>query len=113
MTPQEFKIKHPQYSHLEGDNLWDKMAEVLLQQGNVLYADPNQVKQYLKPITLNIPQDDGSCAKSHITLEDSSTTRWLDKDGNLVRIGEPILPTVENPTTSYSMVIIDFTNDKI
>lgn len=32
MTPNEFKLKFPQYSHLEGDDLWDKMTDVVLQQ---------------------------------------------------------------------------------
>lgn len=108
MNEIEFKIKYPQYSHLEGDDLWDKMTEEVLQCGNVLYADPNQVKQWLKPITLDILQEDGTYAKSNITIEDSSTTRWLNKDGELVRVGEPKSPKPTQPTESYSFEIIDF-----
>ena len=40
MTTEEFKLEYPQHSHLEGDDLWDKMTELILQQDNVLYADP-------------------------------------------------------------------------
>lgn len=53
-----------------------------------LYADPNQIKTYHKPITLNILQNDRTYAKSTFTVEDDSTTRWLNKNGELVRIGE-------------------------
>ena len=112
MTPNEFKLKYPQYSHLEGDELWDKMTEVVLQQDNVLYADPTQAKQWLKPITLNLLQDDGTYAKSSVTIEDSSTTRWLNKDGELVRIGESEIPVSTTPTESYSFVIMDFRDEK-
>ena len=30
MTTEEFKIRYPQYSHLENDALWDKMTEVFI-----------------------------------------------------------------------------------
>lgn len=112
MTPNEFKLKYPQHSHLEGDDLWDKMTEVVLQQDNVLYADPTQAKQWLEPITLNLLQDDGTYAKSSVTIEDSSTTRWLNKDGELVRIGESEIPVSTTPTESYSFVIMDFGDEK-
>ena len=99
MTVKEFKIKFPQYSHLEGDDLWNKMEEVLLDDNNVLYADPNQEKVYLAPI---------ETPYGKVTIEDSSTTRWLDKKGNLVRVGEFDYPQVEKPTESYRLDIIDF-----
>jgi len=99
MTTEEFKLKYPQYSHLEGDNLWDIMTESLFETGEVLYADPNQVKIYHKPIEVYGNQ---------ISVEDSSTTRWLNNKGELVRIGEPDEPISTNPTTSYRMEIINF-----
>lgn len=88
MNQTEFKLKYPQYSHLEGDALWDIMEDTLLQCDDCLYADPNQIKTYHKPITLNIFQNDGTYAKSTFTIEDDSTTRWLNKNGELVRTGE-------------------------
>lgn len=30
MTPQQFKEKYPEYSHLEGDSLWNMMENTLL-----------------------------------------------------------------------------------
>lgn len=100
MTQNEFKIKYPQYSHLEGDEL-DMMTLSLLESDGVLYADPNQVKTYLPPIEV---------FGNKVSIEDSSTTRWLNKKGELVRIGEPKIDTPTHPTESYRMEIIDFGN---
>ena len=96
MNEIEFKLKYPQHSHLEGNDLWNMMEDTLLQSDNCLYADPNQVKIYSNPITLSILQNDGTYAKSQITMEDTSTTRWLNKDGELVREGE-----IERPVYGY------------
>ena len=112
MTSTEFKIEYPQYSHLEGDALWDKMTLTLLESDNTLYADPNQIKTYNKSVTLDLPQNDGTYAISHISLEDESTTRWLNSKGELVRVGEPLKPTHNFTTESYRCEIIDFSKDK-
>lgn len=108
MNEVEFKLKYPECSHLEGDDLWDVMTLLPLQCDNWLYPDPNQVKTYLKPITVDILQNDGTYAKSNFTIEDSSTTRWLDKNGELVRIGEIKRPVYEHSSESYRGVIINF-----
>jgi hypothetical protein len=100
MTILEFKTQYPQYSHLEGNDLWDKMTEALLQFGEVLYADPNQEKVFHHPMDIG----NGII----VTMEDSSTTRWLNSKGELVRIGEPEEPKIEIPLESYKMEIIDF-----
>jgi hypothetical protein len=86
---------------LEGNALWDKMTLSLLDEDFLLTADPNQVKQYLQPVKIDILQDDGTYAKSNITIEDSSTTRWLDKNDNLVRVGDLARPE-QKDCTSYS-----------
>lgn len=104
MTIQQFKTNYPQYAHLEGDALWDKMTESLLEHGEVLTADPNQVKVYLEPI------DIGNGIM--VSIEDSSTTRWLNDKGELVMIGESEQPKITTPTESYRMVIIDFSENK-
>lgn len=101
MTTTEFKQKYPQYKKLEGDELWDKMTESLLETEDVLYADPNQIKVFHKPIETEYGK---------ISIEDSSTTRWLNSKGELVRIGEPYYPKVGTPTESYRGVIIDFSD---
>lgn len=100
MNETEFKQKYPKYSHLEGDALWNKMEDTLLDSDNALYADPNQVKTFHPPMETEYGK---------ITIEDSSTTRWLDKDGKLVRVGQPFLGIIlKTPTESYSGLIIDF-----
>jgi|SRR3972149_3423212 len=99
MTTQEFKIKYPQHSQLEGNDLWDKMTKSLFETGETLYADPNQVKVYHESIEIY---------GNKVSIEDSSTTRWLNSKGELVRIGEPDEPTLKNPITSYRMEIINF-----
>lgn len=98
MTTTEFKIKYPQYSNLEGNELWDTMAEIVLQQDNVLYADPNQEKIYHEPITL----ENGIIVK----VEDSSTTRWLNNKGEEVKVREEKIKYPQ--TESYRVEIIDF-----
>lgn len=100
MNIKEFKLKYPQHADLEGDVLWDMMELSLLESSNVLTADPNQKKVYHEPVIL----DNGIS----VQIEDSSTTRWLNKNGELVRIGEPPLPILSIPTESYRMDIIDF-----
>lgn len=108
MTTTEFKRKYPQYKDLEGDELWDKMEYTLFETGEVLYADPNQIKVFHKPYKMDILQDDGVYREMTFIVEDSSTTRWLNKNGELVRVGEPIRPITTKPTESYSLQIIDF-----
>lgn len=99
MTETEFKRDYPQHAHLEGDELWDKMTEVFMECGEVLYADPNQVKIFHEPIETEYGK---------VSIEDSSTTRWLNKKGGLVTVGEPIRPVSDTPLESYRMEIIDF-----
>jgi hypothetical protein len=106
MTPQEFKIKYPQYSDLEGDALWDMMTEMLLQSDTVLHADPNQEKVYHEPFKMNILQDDGVYREMTFQVEDDSTTRWLNNKGEEVKVKQDIIP--DKQTTSYKMEIIDF-----
>lgn len=57
-------------------------------------------------------REDGSFEKSQLTIEDSRTTRWLDKEGNLVRIGEPLVDIEGSSSISYSFVIWDVNNSK-
>lgn len=45
MNEQEFKIKYPEYSHLEGDELWDMMTTVLGQIGE--QKDTNEFIEYV------------------------------------------------------------------
>lgn len=102
MTTTEFKIEYPQYSHLENDDLWDKMTEVLLQSDNVLIADPNQVKTYNTHV-LDILQDDGTYKKSTFQVEFG--TRWLNSKGEEIVVKEN--KSFEG-STSYRFEIIDF-----
>ena len=98
MTTEEFKIEYPQYSHLENDALWDKMTEVLLQSDSVLTADPNREIIYHEPVVIN-----------GITwsVEDSSTTVWLNNKGEKVKLIESEY-FKGSPTESYRCEIIDF-----
>ena len=61
-------------------------------------------------IKLDVFQDNvGAIATQTILLEDPTTTRWLNKDGKLVRIGDPKVKKTKSkyPTESYKMVIWD------
>jgi hypothetical protein len=98
MTPKEFKIKYPQYSNLEGDILWDVMIEMLLCSDNVLTADPNREIIYHEPTLL-------PCGSS-ISVEDNSTTRWLNSKGEEVKL-KPEPKFVGSATESYRMIILD------
>jgi|SRR6187402_3622926 len=106
MTPQQFKVKYPQYSDLEGDALWDRMTEMLLQSDNVLTADPNQEKVYHEPFKMNILQDDGVYREMTFQVEDSSTTRWLNNKGEEVKLKGDVISAKQ--VTSYKMEIVDF-----
>lgn len=108
MNQTEFKLKYPQYSHLGEDALWNMMEDTLLQSGNCLYADPEQIKTFCKQISSDILQNDGTYVKSYLTIEDSSTTRWLNSKGELVRVAEIERPTYKHSLTTYSLEIIDF-----
>ena len=103
MTTTEFKENYPQYKDLENDALWDKMTEVFLQSDNVLYTDSNQQKVYSNPVIIDVALDNGNYSKSIFKVEDSSTTRWLNKEGKLVRIGEGEVERESTKSnTSYS-----------
>jgi len=97
MTTEEFKTAYPHYSHLEGDELWDKMTEMLLESVNVLTADPDREIIYHDPIIIN---------GETWSVEDSSSTVWLNKKGEKVKIIEPEYKG--SPTESYRVEIIDF-----
>lgn len=111
MTSNEFKIKYPQYAHLEGEDLWNKMEDTLLEFGNVLYADPKQDKVFHPPMKVtSLPDEYGNRHTYEVQIEDDSKTRWLDGDGNLVRVGsmfEPYKDIPKGTLTSYSMIIWD------
>lgn len=107
MTTKEFKDRYPQYAHLEGDTLWDKMTEKFAELANTLYADPDQEKVFHEPIKIDVLQKDYSYVEQTFMIEDSSTTRWLGKDGNLVRIGEIPMSCSNIPKVSYSGVVWD------
>lgn len=98
MTTEEFKIKYPNYAHLEGDELWDKMTLVLLESDNVLHADPNREIIYHDPVTIN---------GIKLSVEDDSTTRWLNNKGEEVKLKE-VDYFKGNPTESYKVEIINF-----
>ena len=108
MNVYEFKDKYPQYANLEGEDLWNKMEDTLLSSDNALYADPNQEKIWLDPIEIPILQEDGTYKNIKVVEEDSSKTRWLNKDGNLVRVGEGAVNKQKGkPIESYRMIIWD------
>jgi hypothetical protein len=112
MTTTEFKQKYPQYKDLEGDELWDMMTDCLCKTGNKLYPDPTQERVFHKPIKIDVLQKDGCYAKQTIVVEDGSKTRWLDEEGNLVRVGEiPMVLTKQ--MVSYSMVIWDTADSNV
>lgn len=95
MTTEEFKIDYPNYAHLEGDELWDKMTLMLLESDNVLHADPNQVKTFNRVVL-----DDGT----YIDVEFGR--RWLNNTGEEIQVKE--IEQIENPIESYRCEIIDF-----
>lgn len=98
MTTEEFKIRYPEYSSLEGDSLWDKMAEVLLKLDNVLIADPNREIICHDPIIIN---------GISYQVEDDLATVWLNSKGEKVKLKEPEY-FKGNPIESYKCEIIDF-----
>ena len=100
MTTKEFKIKYPQYSDLYGNELWDKMVETSLSSNDVLQADPNREIEYLPPLVLESGQK--------IFVEDESKIKWLDSEGNLVRIGEEETIKNNKPVIeSFKMIIFN------
>ena len=96
MTPKEFKIKYPQYSHLEGNELWDKMTTVLLESSNTLTADPNRKITY---VTYEING-------MEISIEDDNKTIWLTNEGHQCMI-IPEKINLESVTESCRFEILD------
>jgi hypothetical protein len=45
MTPSEFKITHPEYSHLEGIDLWNKMEDTFI--SNHKNDNPEIIKDWM------------------------------------------------------------------
>jgi len=97
MNTKEFKKNYPQYSHLTGDNLWDKMTELFCQDNETYTADPDRDIIYHKPVILN----NGITVK----LEDSSKTVWINSKGQKGYLKEK--PKKGYPTESYRMTILD------
>lgn len=53
MTPKEFKQKYPEFYHLEGKELWNKMEDMLLEQENSWTADYSEGRVELDTRTLS------------------------------------------------------------
>ena len=104
MIPQEFKTEYPQYAHLEGDALWDMMTNVAFSKGKVFTADPDREIIFHEPVTVYL--DDGS--PMPVYMENSSKTVWINERGEK---GLLIDPPPTKGTESYSMEIIDFSDD--
>lgn len=102
MTTTQFKEKYPQYSHLEGDDLWDKMAEYVCAEGEQYIADPDREIVFHEPIIYN---------GIKVWMEDSSKTVWVNSKGEKGLIKEDA-PPPDSQTTSYSMVIWDAGENK-
>ena len=47
MTVSEFKLKYPEHANLEGDELWNKMEDVMLE--NSKPATPEDMKKFFAP----------------------------------------------------------------
>jgi len=52
MTPKEFKELYPKFAHLEGDQLWNKMEEVMLQ--NAKPATKEDIDKFFE-----VPENNG------------------------------------------------------
>lgn len=104
MTTTEFKQKYPQYSHLEGDELWNKMEEYVWENGEQYITDPGRKIFYHEPIIINgIP----------IEIEDESKTVWINSKGEKVLLKpEELKISAERSYEPYSMVIWDTTDKK-
>lgn len=100
MTPKEFKEKYPEYAHLEGNELWDMMQNVLLKSGTILVADPNRIPVFHPPVEIpNI---------GIVYIEDETKTEWIDKNNNKVRLVVCSDPFKEDaPLTTYKMGIFN------
>lgn len=97
MTAVEFKEKYPQYSHLEGDELWDKMTDCFMEKGEVYVADPDREIFYLEPTTLN--------NGTEVFIEDETKTVWINSKGEKGLL-KPKFPSGSG-SESYKMVIWD------
>lgn len=105
MTPKEFKITNPEYKDLQGDALWDKMEDVLLESNNTLTADPNREIHYHDAISVPTAQLDGTVKEMSIQVEDDTKTVWLNSAGEKVKIKE--IKSIGKATESYRMAIWD------
>lgn len=103
MNTTEFKEKYPQYAHLEGDELWDKMTESFFEEGEVYVADPDREIIYHEAVNIE--------GIGEVLMENSAKTVWINSRGERGLLKERTIPSEES-TTSYSMVILDFGADK-
>jgi hypothetical protein len=71
----------------------------MMSQGQVLSADPNRRIVYGEPVKL--------ISGAVIMVEDDPTTRWLNSEGEEVKV-EQERKFSGKSTTSYKMVIVDF-----
>lgn len=99
MTVAEFKQNYPEYSHLEGDELWDKMTDMVCLTGSVYTADPDREIHY------NSYHVDGI---GEVSIEDSSKTVWINERGEKGYLKEK--PFEGKPLTIYGFAIFDGEN---
>jgi hypothetical protein len=99
MTTQEFKLKYPEYSHLEGDSLWNTMEDMAIQEakesGNVWEARNDL--GYTE--TIHKFKDD--------TGESGSVTMrtpkfWSNPSTGEIKSNEEINPKLESPKVNYA-----------
>lgn len=98
MTTQEFKLKYPEYSHLEGDSLWNTMEDTFIKEakdsGNIWEArnDLGVTEEVFK-----FKDDTGE--------EGSVTFRtpkfWENPSTKEIKSNEEINPKLESPKESF------------
>ena len=112
MTPEEFKIEYPQYSHLERNALWDMMEDVFLKDSDLFIADPDREIIYHEAFTMSVLQDNGTHADFTCEVENDAETVWINSLGEKVKIKEKVKSPTGPATESYRMEILDLSKNK-
>jgi hypothetical protein len=93
MTVQEFKLKYPQYSHLEGDSLWNTMEDMFIQEAKES-GDWWEARN-----DLGYDEVVHKFGESTVTMR--TPKFWSNPSTGEIKTNEEINPVLESPKESF------------
>lgn len=104
MTVEEFKNKYPQYSNLEGDELWNKVEDIVIEESKTNGG------RWVPAWELGEENSEGKITSVNdevITIHMRTPKFWINVDTKEIKPNEEIMSvyTPSEPYKSYGIIM--------